>query len=120
MNLRKQIIFAKLVKLCEKINTGEITRDDAVAQLKKLIPTKEERAEWVQMLSNELSRRLKEQLPKLYSSSSTEMLEALMHGISKETYLHNKTLPLEDKVKLPVWEAIYSLNYKEKVHGGQK
>lgn len=49
--------------------------------------------------------------------TKVEMLEAQAHGISNETYIHNKTLPLAQRLALPDYEAIYSLNYKEKRNG---
>lgn len=51
------------------------------------------------------------------ANNNLEMLEAMQHGVSSETYQHNKTLPMQDKLKLPAWECIYALSYKEKKHG---
>ena len=36
-------------------------------------------------------------------------LYAAMNGISAETYKHNKSLPIEQKVKLPAHELISAL-----------
>lgn len=36
-------------------------------------------------------------------------LYAAMNGISEETYKHNKSLPIEQKVKLPAHELISAL-----------
>ncbi len=52
--------------------------------------------------------------------TTVEKLEALSHGISEETYLYNKSLSLSNRLKLPVWEAIFALNYKEKSNGDQE
>ena len=50
-----------------------------------------------------------------------EMLEALKHGILNETYLNNKQLSLEEKLRLPdAWQVLFALNYTEKKHGKGK
>ena len=51
------------------------------------------------------------------SIPDTDVLRAMMKGIHPETYRHNKTLPLAEKLKLPAWEMIFSLNIKEHKDG---
>ena len=63
-------------------------------------------------------RYLKKNSPAKFPDA--ELLEALLHGVHPETSRYNKTLPLEEKVKLPDFELIYALNYKEPVNEKDK
>lgn len=55
---------------------------------------------------------LKEQ--KQSTTIDQQLVEAMLKGIHPVKYKENKALPLEEKLKLPAWEMICSLQYKEK------
>lgn len=94
-------------------------RDDLMAMAKLTLLA--EKFHDSNKLPHQNPSRLGREVPEdpLKYMSLAEMLEAQAHGISNETYVHNKSLPMYQRLKLPVWEAIFSLNYKEKVHEGK-
>ena len=77
----------------------------------KMLIEKEEQAQQTQTFLKQVRDSSPAKFPQ------TLVIEAMLKGVHPQTYVANKALPLKDKLALPVWEAIFALNYKDKDNG---
>lgn len=112
-------------ELLSQYEMGKLTEFQVLRELAKLIKNPHAQSVLNTMINlaenNTSTPEGKPKVKKDVFISKVEMLEALKHGISSETYMFNKHLSLEEKLRLPdAWQVIFALNYKEKKHGKGK
>lgn len=97
---------------------GVVPDDVIVREIKDLLPPSARRAAEAMLAKADRIKELKSFAERIKQESpakfpSRVVIEAMLRGIHPQTFKTNKDLPLEEKLKLPEWELVYSLNYKE-------
>lgn len=89
-----------------------------INEIKDLLPDRARKAAEAMIAKAEKVKQLKAFAERIKDESPAKfpspiVVEAMLRGIHPQTFKSNKELPLEEKLKLPEWELVYSLDYKE-------